>query len=120
MQRRFWAGAVRPFGFPSLNVLRLPSKRLRNGHLAWGDFASKLSFERTIHASSRRCPGAAAVRAGEGEAEAPSDRGEGGRAVDGAGGRRQTRRTAPVADGLRGIAVHPCELLQRQQAPRQP
>ena len=47
MQRRFWAGAVRPFGFPSLNVLRLPSKRLRNGHLAWGDFASKLSFERT-------------------------------------------------------------------------
>ena len=48
MQRRFWAGAVRPFGFPSLNVLRLPSKRLRNGHLAWGDFASKLSFERTI------------------------------------------------------------------------
>ena len=61
MQRRFWAGAVRPFGFPSLNVLRLPSKRLRNGHLAWGDFASKLSFERTI-AAARALPPAALRR----------------------------------------------------------
>ena len=47
MQRRFWAGAARPFGFPSLNVLRLPSKRLRNRHLTWGHDASKSSFERT-------------------------------------------------------------------------
>ena len=57
MQRRFWAGAVRPFGFPSLNVLRLPSKRLRNRHLAWGQNASKSSFERTIAA----CAGSAAA-----------------------------------------------------------
>ena len=48
MQRRFWGGDPVPVGIPSLNVLRLPSKRLRNRHLAWGDFASKSSFERTI------------------------------------------------------------------------
>ena len=54
MQRRFWAGAARPFGFPSLNVLRLPSKRLRNRHLTWGHDASKSSFERTIAANRSR------------------------------------------------------------------
>ena len=36
---------------PSLNPLRMWPKRLRNRHLAWGDFASKSSFERTIHAA---------------------------------------------------------------------
>ena len=61
MQRRFWAGAARPFGFPSLNVLRLPSKRLRNRHLAWGDFASKLSFERTIACAAQHAGSVAAV-----------------------------------------------------------
>mgnify|MGYP004415172003 CR=1 FL=1 len=48
MQRRFWGGDPVPVGIPSLNVLRLPSKRLRNRHLAWGQNASKSSFERTI------------------------------------------------------------------------
>ena len=40
-----------PDGIPSLNPLRMWPKRLRNDHLAWGDFASKLSFERTIASS---------------------------------------------------------------------
>ena len=54
MQRRFWGGDPVPVGIPSLNILRLPSKRLRNRHLAWGENASKSSFERTIAAVSLR------------------------------------------------------------------